>query len=416
MESSIQVVQSISGSISLVSCILISIKIYQISGNNIANRMLTFLFFLDFVLAIVYTIGRSAMPYYGLCQFQVKMLKCFVLTIRDDATNTTELQAIIIQWFSLAAILWVVLMSYLMRVWVVCKKHEDRISYSMNQYMKIIFASTGILSFVLLGVDVYGEAYVWCWISPDHDYLRLGCFYCILFLAWLVIAFMLWEVNNELLILQKRSNLTAKIATLIDINLTVQKRLFVYISIFFAVWFFAILNRIIEQSVGHPVYATSLLTVIFLPLQGFFNAVAFGGFRNLIDVALCCICRRTNHSSGGDTSINLTSKLAVGGASTKQPLKEVIVDVPLNSQSRDVDGSGDQPTDFTSKRYSIFTTTLNLGEAPLSSFEKDLDDWILGDHDVYAIGLQECIDQVSVRTAILKRLGRYDSKTAHHIT
>ena len=314
------------------------------------------------------------------------------------------MQAIIIQWFSLAAILWVVLMSYLMRVWVVCKKHEDRISYSMNQYMKIIFASTGILSFVLLGVDVYGEAYVWCWISPDYDFLRLGCFYCILFLAWLVIAFMLWEVNNELLILQKRSNLTAKIATLIDINLTVQKRLFVYISIFFAVWFFAILNRIIEQSAGEPVYATSLLTVIFLPLQGFFNAVAFGGFRNLIDVALCCICRRTTHS---DPSINLTSKLVVGGASTKQPLKEVIVDAPLISQSRDVDNTGDQSADFTSKRYSIFTTTLNLGEAPLSSFEKDLDDWILGDHDVYAIGLQECIDQVSVRTAILKRLGTH---------
>lgn len=325
-----------------------------------------------------------------------------MLTILDDVTTTTELQAIIIQWFSLAAILWVVLMSYLMRVWVVCKKHEDRISYSMNQYMKIIFASTGILSFVLLGVDVYGEAYVWCWISPDYDFLRLGCFYCILFLAWLVIAFMLWEVNNELLILQKRSNLTAKIATLIDINLTVQKRLFVYISIFFAVWFFAILNRIIEQSAGEPVYATSLLTVIFLPLQGFFNAVAFGGFRNLIDVALCCICRRTTHS---DPSINLTSKLVVGGASTKQPLKEVIVDAPLVSQSRDVDSAGDQSADFTSKRYSIFTTTLNLGEAPLSSFEKDLDDWILGDHDVYAIGLQECIDQVSVRTAILKRLG-----------
>ena len=71
MDSSIQVVQSITGSISLVSCILISIKMYQISGKDIANRMLMFLFFLDFVLSIMYTMGRSAMPYDGLCQFQV---------------------------------------------------------------------------------------------------------------------------------------------------------------------------------------------------------------------------------------------------------------------------------------------------------------------------------------------------------
>jgi len=44
---------------------------YQISGKDIANRMLMFLFFLDFVLSIMYTMGRSAMPYDGLCQFQV---------------------------------------------------------------------------------------------------------------------------------------------------------------------------------------------------------------------------------------------------------------------------------------------------------------------------------------------------------
>lgn len=46
----------------------------------------------------------------------------------------------------------------------------------------------------------------------------------------------------------------------------------------------------------------------------------------------------------------------------------------------------DQLTGFVCKRYSIFTTTFNLGEASLASFEQDIPKWILEGHDIYAIG------------------------------
>ena len=57
---------------------------YQISGKDIANRMLMFLFFLDFVLSIMYTIGRSAMPYDGLCQLQVLIVSIVYTIFNND--------------------------------------------------------------------------------------------------------------------------------------------------------------------------------------------------------------------------------------------------------------------------------------------------------------------------------------------
>ena len=67
----IQVVESVGASISIVSCIYMGIKINKEGSRNIANKMLSFLFILDFILAIVYIIGRAAIPIHGLCQFQV---------------------------------------------------------------------------------------------------------------------------------------------------------------------------------------------------------------------------------------------------------------------------------------------------------------------------------------------------------
>lgn len=186
-------------------------------------------------------------------------------------------------------------MSYLMRAWIVQKRHEKRITKIMDFHMKLIFISTGLISILLLGLGVYGKAYLWCWISEDYNDYRLGFFYSILFLAWIVIAYMLWDVNKALHVLHTRSNLSTKISELFDTNLLVKKRLFAYVSIFFFVWFFSVLNRLLEMGLGRVVYVTSLLQVIFLPLQGFFNAIAFGAFRDIT-------IRNSNRSTSSSNS------------------------------------------------------------------------------------------------------------------
>lgn len=70
----IQAIESVCATISIIACLCMGVKIYNEGTTNIANKMLSFLFLLDFVLALAYLVGRAAMPVNGFCQFQVPLL------------------------------------------------------------------------------------------------------------------------------------------------------------------------------------------------------------------------------------------------------------------------------------------------------------------------------------------------------
>ena len=67
----IQAIESTCAAVSLIACLCMGIKIRREGTSNIANKMLSFLFVLDFILALAYVVGRAAMPIDGFCQFQV---------------------------------------------------------------------------------------------------------------------------------------------------------------------------------------------------------------------------------------------------------------------------------------------------------------------------------------------------------
>ena len=84
---------------------------------------------------------------------------------------------------------------------------------------------------------------------------------------------------------------------------------------------------------------------------------------------------------------------------------------PSSSQSRALANMGAAPrsgTPYVPQVYSIFVTTFNLGEAKLSSYAADLAEWIILGHDIYSIGVQECLDLGTVREAIHAHLGGPD--------
>lgn len=76
----IQTAQTCTSVISIISCLVMANKINKERKINIANRMLAYLLFIDFVLAIFYGIGRAGMEDPGFCQFQVRFNKSFLLT------------------------------------------------------------------------------------------------------------------------------------------------------------------------------------------------------------------------------------------------------------------------------------------------------------------------------------------------
>lgn len=70
-EAVIQGVQTSMASISIISCLYMAYKIRKEGSGNIANRMLSFLFMMNFILALAYAVGRAAIPVHGFCEFQV---------------------------------------------------------------------------------------------------------------------------------------------------------------------------------------------------------------------------------------------------------------------------------------------------------------------------------------------------------
>lgn len=300
-------------------------------------------------------------------------------------------QGLLIQWFSLAAIFWVVLMAFQMRQWIVAKKHPKRIEASMRNNMLFIVISTGILAFSLLGAGAFGPAYLWCWIKHDYQIVRLLCFDVLLFASWALIAFFLWEVSISIGVRWKRSSMNARVLDLLNSSTSIQKKLMVYVGIFVAVWFFAILNRLIEWGLDRPVFATSLIQVLVLPLQGFFNALAFGdvlGFLSSMGIS-----DQSTHSVVHNKDIKPT-----------HTLREVLVEPPKTEMGAKKALSPHTKKQAT-KQYSVFITTLNMGEAPLHTILPDLPLWILEGHDVYAVGVQECLDLAGVMDAIHSHLG-----------
>lgn len=286
-------------------------------------------------------------------------------------------------------------MAYQMREWIVAKKHPKRIDSAMRSYMTLIVVSTGIMGFALLGSGVYGDAFLWCWVSSDYQLVRFCCFDIILFASWALIAYYLWEVSHSILIRQKRSSMNSKVLELLSGQASVQRKLMLYVGIFVFVWFFAILNRLLEWGLGKTIFATSVIQVVVLPLQGFFNALAFGdalGWLNYMGI-----------------SDQTTDKVVLNkDIKATELLREVLKDAPKHEPggkraSTPLHRAHDKH--YVPKQYSIFTTTLNLGEATLQSMLPTLGDWILEGHDVYAVGVQECLDLKGVSDAILAHLG-----------
>lgn len=67
----IQCAQTLSATVSIIACVIMLRKIRTERKSNIANRMLIYLLFIDFVLAICYAVGRGGQSNAGFCQLQV---------------------------------------------------------------------------------------------------------------------------------------------------------------------------------------------------------------------------------------------------------------------------------------------------------------------------------------------------------
>ena len=178
-----------------------------------------------------------------------------------------------------------------------------------------------------------------------------------------------------------------------------QKKMAQYITIFGVVWFFGLLNRTIQDLAYTTQFWALTLHVLFVPLQGFLNAIVYGGlfetkaYKDLKSriKSLCC---KSNPSCLNSNSNNAPLLADARPASySMQARRRATPRRPLPASSK--------------KSLSLFVSTYNLAEREIADLT-DLQHWLPPDpsvHDVYAIGVQECMCLPALRSALHAQLG-----------
>ena len=171
-----------------------------------------------------------------------------------------------------------------------------------------------------------------------------------------------------------------------------------YILVFFITWFFGLLNRAIQDLSDNTVFWAALLHVVFVPWQGFWNAIVYGGLLETKLMRDCadslnkffCCCKNDRrcfkdfrasllHNAAPTLSRNMASNSREGG-----------IWAPKRNASK--------------KKVSLFVTTYNLAEKAIDELG-DLNEWIMPGHDMYAIGVQECMYLEALRGKLWENLG-----------
>jgi hypothetical protein len=355
----LQSLQTFSSSLSLIGC---SITMYtMIRGKNtksLTNNLLFYLLILDIVTSIFYAVGISG-------------------TINSDFC---QLQGLVVQWFGLAGIIWVTYMSFQMYQWIVRKLSPDRLMKYTKKHFLIILALTGLLGIILLGLGSYDDATIWCWIDQRRTDLRFFCFYLMLIPAWI---FTITITNYVSLTLRKSIHESDQKNIHLQMSeRNIQRKLGRYVFIFIFTWFFPLLNRFLELIYGHSVISTAILQAAILPLRGFLNSIVYGNvYLVIFDNLMKTIVRHRKSMQDSITSYAVNAFDHNNG-------------VPVFTAAN-----------HESKVLSLFVTTLNFGEAAFDTITKNMDEWIVKGHDVYAIGFQECLEINDLKQVILDYLG-----------
>ena len=137
-------------------------------------------------------------------------------------------------------------------------------------------------------------------------------------------------------------------------------------------WFFGLLNRLIQDIADETFYIPLLLHCLFVPMQGFWNATVYGGlfenktFRSFVKNL------RERSSAGvlyGSNQSTLSYRSNLGEIANK------------------------------TKKVSLFVSTYNCAEKSLEELG-NIDGWLMPGYDLYAIGLQECMCLPEIRAKL----------------
>ena len=424
----LQVSASISGCLSLIAVFPPAYNLWQDrSGkSSIAQQYFSVLLTMNGFTALMYAIGRSAEVNHGLCQFQAYMIQAGGLAIQIFESYVA------------------IKMYYL----IVKKMSPDRLARNLNRDVIIIYVLCFSYALIFLLMDAFGPDSDWCWIEGGKDdKLRFFALYISLMTAFTVCITSIITIQRSIKGSDDKS--------LSDSESRVKHKLFAYVWVFVFCWSWGLINRIVEAWTLKSFFPTALIQAMLQPLQGLLNTLVYhNSFAHcynyfwpregavgsdiqkikfqknvMMSEQMNLQIDRRSISGFSRRGSRLTELQNVAGyrrenesIMTMGKLANGICDhhmfaTSMNSWEKYEHGEGGSSfsarkedtnngvTRYNPKIYSVFTSTFNLGEASAHSLRSNIADWLMPDHDIYVIGMQEALELVMIRELMVKQLG-----------
>ncbi|RKP24357.1 hypothetical protein SYNPS1DRAFT_23552 [Syncephalis pseudoplumigaleata] len=201
----------------------------------------------------------------------------------SGATNAfCQLQAAGMQWGDISSILWTGMISINL-IWIMYRgRAVDDIQKYERLHLLVCYAAPLIWAvvpiFITVGghTRVYGDADLWCWVSPELPTAQMALFYVPL---WIIFLFNFATYLAVGRLIWKRAHMVARGG---DSNgassyrYTYGKNVSLYLLSFLLIWTPATLNRIYTIAFhGERSYPLNLLHSIMTPSRGLINCLVY---------------------------------------------------------------------------------------------------------------------------------------------
>eukprot|EP00002_Diphylleia_rotans_P002517 TRINITY_DN1158_c0_g3_i2.p1 TRINITY_DN1158_c0_g3~~TRINITY_DN1158_c0_g3_i2.p1 ORF type:complete len:299 (-),score=59.92 TRINITY_DN1158_c0_g3_i2:502-1398(-) len=215
------------------------------------------------------------------------MMSVFASGDSFDTSNASEhfacvLQGAGIQFFYLSAFIWTLFIA--LTAYVMITKPLIPVENYERYFHMVAWGIPGLFLIILLSLNSFGEAGVWCWIEDPESPLRFAFFYGPM-IAILSINLLLYTIcRNELHKYEELFSTRQKASSVpFDrIKGKITKRLLAVVLSWICCWIWAVINRL--QNIidpDHPQFWLYLIHSIFSPTFGFFNSLIYGNNKKL---------------------------------------------------------------------------------------------------------------------------------------
>jgi len=226
---------------------------------KVSDRLLFGMSLMNFIGAFAYFLAVWPIPNYSFCQFQGFMI---------------QLNAAVYWYNGMLAT------NFLLRIVREWKEFEvERIEPWLHF---TAWAYPVATSFAALGLNMYGNAKLWCWITGSFDWARWAFFYGPLWFFMLstavIMCAIVWKVHQSDVKAKQHREGTNKGQHRMSVHtreVAIQGIFFV--ACFWLTWVFGSANRI-QNSLSPPgcfEFPLMLLHSFFVPLQGFMNLIVY---------------------------------------------------------------------------------------------------------------------------------------------